>query len=116
MCLPPEHAYKNNSYKGIVKVRPLSGKYLPSASSANGDALPDLSTLDAEYDEDYDVDDDDADEAEAEAPAPAAGGLFPASASSSLAAGPPESRSATQCASHDATATKRTASAASTNE
>ncbi|KAG7349893.1 WD40 region of Ge1, enhancer of mRNA-decapping protein [Nitzschia inconspicua] len=86
MCLPPEHAYKQNGYKGILKVQPLSGKYVASESNGNGDHLSAVSTSDPEYDEDYDVGDDDAEDVEAEAPAPSSGGLFPAS--STLAQNP----------------------------
>lgn len=89
MCLPPEHAYQNNNNKSIVKVQPLSGKFVPSTSNGNGDMLSaNLAALDAEFDEDYDVDDDDAEEVETEAPAPVMSGLFPTSASSSLAQNP----------------------------
>jgi enhancer of mRNA-decapping protein 4 len=80
MCLPPEHAYKNGKYQGIVKVGPLTGKYAIAGSAENCDIVPTaVTSLDADYDEDYDVEDEDELEdarAESEAPPPI-GGLFP---------------------------------------
>ena len=93
MCLPPEHSYKDNMYSGIVKVRPLSGKYVNTTSSASSSLVADAtntavapvgasSALDGEFEEDYDIDDDDVDEEAADddappAPPAAPAGIFP---------------------------------------
>jgi enhancer of mRNA-decapping protein 4 len=88
MCLPPEHSYKDNMYSGIVKVQPLTGKYVNATSSAASSLIGEAtntavapveasSALDGEFEEDYDIDDDDIHE-DADDDTPAAPvGIFP---------------------------------------